>query len=72
MKSPLEFALKLLFFNACLYLIYLIYKIFTLGLPKVNIPMHYVVAGLQLVLIIYDYALTVLISSINKRLKIKK
>lgn len=68
-KAVLEFVLKLLFFNACLYLIYVIYKIFTFGLPTVNIPIYYVIAGLQVVFIIYDYAMTILISSMNKRLK---
>ena len=69
-KVVLEFVLKLLFFNSSIYLIYLIYKIFTFGLPKVNIPMYYVIVVLQVGFIIYDYAMTVLIFSIQKRLKI--
>ena len=71
-KVVLEFVLKLLFFNSSLYLIYLIYKVFTFGLPRVNIPIYYVIAGLQVVFIIYDYAMTILISSMNKRLNISR
>ena len=68
----LEFVLKFLFFNGCLYLIYLIYKVFTFGLPTVNTPIYYIIAGLQVVFIIYDYAMTILIFSINKRLKLRR
>lgn len=71
-KTILEFALKFLFFNVCVYLIYLIYKVFTFGIPKVNIPLYYAIAALQVAFIVYDYAMTVLISSMNKRLKIRK
>jgi len=68
-KIALEIVLKLLFFNTCVYLIYLIYKIFTFGLPVINIPLYYVIAALQVGFIIYDYAMTVLISSMHNRLK---
>ena len=68
-KIALEFILKLSFFDFCVYLIYLIYKIFTFDLPKVNIPIYYAIAVLQVGFIIYDYSMTILISSMNKRLK---
>ena len=69
-KVVVEFALKLLFFNSCIYIIYSIYKVFTFGLPKVNIPLYYATAILQVVFIIYDYVMTVLISTMYKRLKV--
>ncbi|MBC8060643.1 MAG: hypothetical protein H7Y18_08250 [Clostridiaceae bacterium] len=71
-RAILEIVLKLLFFNSSLYLIYLIYTLFTLGLPRVSIPLYYIIAILQVVFIIYDYAMTVIISYMNKRLKVTR
>ena len=68
-KVALEIVLKLLFFNSSLYLIYLIYLVFTFDIPKLNIPLYYIIAGLQVVFIIYDYAMTIIISYTNNRLK---
>ena len=70
-KAPLEFVFKFIFFNSCLYLLYYLYRLFSFGLPKMNIPIYYVVMVLQLVFIIYDYALTMFISYANRKLSIK-
>ena len=70
-KAPLEFVLKFTFFNLCLFLLYFLYNLFSFGLPKMNIPIYYVVIVLQLIFIIYDYALTMFISYVNRKLIIK-
>ena len=70
-KVPLEFILKLSFFNICLCSIYFLYKLFSFGLPKINIPIYSVVIVAQLVFVIYDYALTMFISYANKKLNLK-
>jgi len=70
-KAPLEFILKLSFFNICLASIYFIYMLFSFGLPKMNLPIYSLVIVAQLGFIIYDYALTVFISYANKKLNLK-
>jgi hypothetical protein len=70
-KAPLEFILKLSFFNICLGSIYFLYKLFSLGLPKMNLPIYSLVIVAQLAFIIYDYALTIFISYANKKLNHK-
>ena len=70
-KVPLEFILKLSFFNICLCSIYFLYKLFSFGLPKINIPIYSVIIVAQLVFVIYDYALTMFISYANKKMNLK-
>jgi hypothetical protein len=70
-KAPLEFVLKLAFFNFCLYLIYFLYKLFSFGLPNMSIPIYYAVIIFQVVFIIYDYALTMFISYANRKITTK-
>jgi hypothetical protein len=68
-KAPLEFVLKFIFFNLCIITMYLMYKLFSLGIPKLNIPIYYGIVAFEIVFVIYDYALTVVISYMNKRIK---
>lgn len=70
-RAPLEFVLKLAFFNICLYFTFFLYKLFSLGLPSVNLPIYYVVIILQFIFIVYDYTLTMFISYANKKTGIK-
>ena len=68
LRKPIyEIAIKLCFFNTCVYLIFILYKLLFLNFPKVNIPIYYAIAMLQVVFVLYDYALTVFIAYINKR-----
>lgn len=68
-KTPLEFVLKLSFFNFCLYLMYFLYKLFSYELPSISLPIYYALIIFQFVFIIYDYALTMFISYANKKVK---
>ena len=70
-KLPMEIALKLAFFNSCLYAIFKLYKMLFIGMLKINIPMYYTVIMLQVIFLIYDYGITVFISYVNTRI-IKK
>lgn len=69
-KLPLEILLKLLFFNACIVSISFIFKMLLGSFPKINIPYVYAVLMLQFIFLIYDYALTIFVSYINKKIKI--
>lgn len=66
-KMPLEFAAKLLFFNATTGFIYWLYTIFFTEQLKINIPVLAAFLMLQFVFLCYDYALTLFISYINRR-----
>jgi hypothetical protein len=67
-NTILEIAVKLAFFNITIGTLYYFYKMFFVGIPKVNMPIYVVVIMLQFVLIVFDYALTLFISYINRRL----
>jgi hypothetical protein len=63
-----ELVVKLAFFNIAVGTLYYFYKVFFVGIPKVNMPIYVVVVMLQFVLIAFDYALTLFISYINRHL----
>jgi len=67
-KVPIEIAIKLAFFNACLYATFKLYNILFTGMFKINIPIYYMVIMLQVIFLIYDYAITVFISYVNTRI----
>jgi hypothetical protein len=58
---PLELILKLIGFNALLMIIYFAMIIF-LGLPTIKYPLYLIWALSQVAFLIYDYALTLIIS----------
>lgn len=66
-KPVYEIILKLVFFNIGLLIIYNFYTLLFLELPKVNIPIYYAVAMLQVIFFIFDYALTVFVAYVNRR-----
>lgn len=68
-KIPLEIFLKLIFFNLCLLLYYYLFKTLLGFTPKINIPYKYAVLMMQFVLLLYDYALTLFINYIYKRIQ---
>ncbi|MCM0646824.1 hypothetical protein NBE98_00370 [Clostridium swellfunianum] len=65
-KVPLEILLKLVFFNSMTGLLYILYKVFFVGLLRVNIPIYAAVVMLQFVFIVFDYAVTLFISYIHR------
>lgn len=65
-KVPLEFILKLLYFNISSAIIIFIYKLVIIKIPNINI--YLVILAMQLAFIVYDYALTAFIAYANKNL----
>lgn len=65
-KLPIEILLKLIFFNVSIALIFLIYRVFFAGLLKMNIAIPLAIFVFQFVFLIYDYALTLFISYVNR------
>jgi len=67
-KLPIEIFLKLVFFNTCFYVVFKLYSLLFTGVFKINIPIYYIVIMLQVIFLIYDYALTVFIAYVNTRI----
>ncbi|MCI1995682.1 hypothetical protein [Clostridium luticellarii] len=67
-KLPFEIILKLIFFNLCITLLFLIYSLFFPGLLKINFHFYAIIIGLQVVFLAYDYLLTLFINYISKYL----
>lgn len=65
-KVPYEILLKLIFFNAALALSFYLYKLLFLNVPSYRFPVELILIGLQLMFLIYDYALTIFIYMVNK------
>jgi hypothetical protein len=63
---PLEFILKLLYFNISSAIIIFIYKLVIIKIPNINI--YLIILAMQLAFIVYDYALTAFIAYANKNL----
>lgn len=63
---PLEFVLKLLYFNISSAIIIFIYKLVFLKIPNINI--YLVILIMEVAFIVYDYALTTFIIYTNKNL----
>ena len=71
-KPVFEFALKFIFFNLALTCAYFLFKIFAYALPTTKYSMYLVIAALQIIFLVYDYALTLMIAFINNKLKTNK
>lgn len=65
-KLPIEIILKLLFFNLCLLILFLLYSLFFPELLKIKFNLYLIIAGIQIIFLIYDYLLTLFIEYINK------
>jgi hypothetical protein len=70
-NMPMEFVLKLLYFNVSSVLIIFIYKLVLLKIPDIKISVYLLILIMEFAFIVYDYALTTFISYANKNL-IKK
>ena len=65
-NMPLEFILKLLYFNISSAIIIFLYKLVLLKMPNINI--YLIILILELAFVVYDYTLTAFISYANKNL----
>lgn len=65
---PIEIVLKLLYFNITSSIIVFIYKMLFLKIPNININVYLLIVIVEIVFVIYDYALTAFISYANKNL----
>ncbi|MFL0197675.1 hypothetical protein ACJDU8_19195 [Clostridium sp. WILCCON 0269] len=65
-KLPIEIILKLVFFNLCLLILFLLYSLFFPGLLKIKVHLYLIIIVTQIVFLIYDYLLTLFINYINK------
>ena len=65
-NMPLEFVLKLLYFNISSAIIIFIYKLVLLEIPNINI--YLLIPILEFAFIVYDYTLTAFIAYANKNL----
>jgi hypothetical protein len=63
---PLEFVLKILYFNISSAIIIFLYKLVLLEIPNINI--YLIILILQFGFIVYDYTLTAFIAYANKNL----
>lgn len=68
-KLPLELLLKLAFFNAALAAGVFIYKLLFMYFPQLNYSLIFIFICAQAVFLVYDYALTLIIHSIEKYLR---
>ncbi|ERI92592.1 hypothetical protein HMPREF1982_02201 [Clostridiales bacterium oral taxon 876 str. F0540] len=66
----LEIFLKLVYFNASIGLVYVLYKVFFTDLFKVNIPIYALILMFQVVFLIFDYALTLFVAYVHRYIKI--
>lgn len=70
-NSKLEWLLKYLFFNLCLFLCYLLYKFLFLGevdLTKIKLPIPLFIIALEIAFYFYDYVLTYAIHYVKTKL----
>ncbi|SKA84299.1 hypothetical protein SAMN05428976_106154 [Clostridium sp. USBA 49] len=68
-KIPLEIVLKLLFFNTSIVILYIISKAFFNNILNMNISIYIILIGIQFAFFIFDYALTLFISYLQRRIK---
>lgn len=66
-KIVLEYVLKLLFCNLCLFILLYIYKVFFPALFSFTTSIYIIIMIAQIAFLVYDYALTVFISYFRKR-----
>lgn len=68
-KIVIEYILKILFFNICLALAYVIVKAFFITTLSGSIPMIFIIIAMEIVFIIYDYVYTLFIHYYFERIK---
>lgn len=68
-KMPIEIILKLIFFNFSIGILYMLAKVFFIGIIKTNISIYMILVMLQFVFLIFDYVLTMFIAYGQKHFK---
>jgi hypothetical protein len=69
-KIIIEYILKLLYFNLCLYVgVAFLEKLFTGKLNNIKLPWWLIIIGVEIAFIIYDYIYTLFIQYYNEKLK---
>ena len=71
-KLCIELLLKLVFFNSCIVFMYLTYRLFVTNLFKFKIPFYWILILMQIVFILYDYAVTLFINYVYNRFHKKR
>lgn len=66
-RTPIEFMLKFAFLNSSILLLFFFYKTLFMGIIKIDFPIYFIFALLQILLLIYDYALTLFINYVDTR-----
>lgn len=64
----IEIVLKLVYFNITMYILYLIFKLLIADIPLTPLPLPLVIIALQVIFLICDYALSIVITNIDKHL----
>lgn len=65
---PIEILLKLIFFNISFAAVFLLAKVFFSNIINIKTSIYFIIVALQIVFLIYDYALTIIISYIRKKI----
>jgi hypothetical protein len=66
-KIALEYILKLLYCNACLLVLFFVYKLFFPNLFDIKTALYIVVIAAQFIFLIYDYVLSAFATYFTKR-----
>jgi hypothetical protein len=66
-KLPLEWLLKLTFFNISFFSMFFIYKILFLDIPVIKLPVYLLVLVLEAAFIAYDYVMSMIITYISNK-----
>lgn len=65
-KLPLEIFLKLVFANICAVIIYFLYTLLFIDVMKLKFPVYIFIIAMEIIFLLYDYALTLFISYVSK------
>jgi len=66
-KIGMEYALKLIYCNLCMFVLFAIYKLFLPTLFDFRISLYILVLAAQVVFLVYDYALSAFITYFKRR-----
>lgn len=66
-RLPLEWILKLAFFNISFFSLYFIYKVLFLDIPTIKLSVYLIIVALEAAFITYDYVMSMIITYINNR-----
>lgn len=66
-KTLLEYIAKLLYFNLCIFVLIILYRFFMPAIFNIKIPLYVFAVALQIIFLIYDYALSAFISYFKKK-----